>query len=484
MAETKRVKLYYYDELTNNIATEYLDDLDEETSIQPIVYSQEQHIERARNFIAENNNFDAITELNSALDIGPETAEIHYLRCAALTNLNEYELADDARNKADFLEARELFNIDEFSKALEIFASLPENYEGNNIKLYIGYCLFELKKYDEAFEILNNNLSEAPTWHSFASTIYTTTGISPEIKLLYIDKAVSFHTNDPVLLTMKGLCFYDQKKYQEALETFDIALKHQPKDKEILINKYLMKAHLGHHEESVAFINKIIEKSPADINAHLMKARYLKIAGLKEEALQSCDYVIENLDKFSFDAWHFKINLFDLNKINPASKQNYEEILQVLKGCNKVLRVKNDDIEEGEKKTVNLINAIQAKIKTNLAKEIGFEFVYKVLAYREPNFLGKYTNWLFTLNRHNDVKSICEENINIEGFAKQAKVLLDRINNVPKPMLSPLKDSKRKSEEVIDKDIKGSAPPPCKKAKGTRLTNSNQNKNSPFSPFR
>jgi tetratricopeptide (TPR) repeat protein len=485
MAEGKRIKFYDFDESTNKLVARYLD---EETTIQPIVYTHEQHIERARDFIAENNFFAAITELNAALDIGPETADIHYLRGVAFFGQNHLESAEEAFNRtreidpqyylASFQLARIHYDRSEFAQALQLYESIPHDVENYNLaKRKIGDCLIELERYDEAFDILDPSLLTPIEWFNLATQLYNTSDTSPETKLKYVNRALSLNDKNTVLLTMKGICLYKQNNYQEALQSFEAALTFQPKDKTILINKFLMKCYLGEHKESIEFIDKVIKHFPNDINDHLMKAEYLKIAGRKEEALKSCEYVIENLNKFSFDAWLFKKNLFD-------SKQEYEEVLRVLKKCQEVADIKNNNIEKRNRKTERLISDIQKEITTNLAKEMGFEFIYKILEYRNPQFLDIYTNWLITQYRFNNAKSICEENRNVEGFANRAKALLDTTNKVPKPMLSPFRDTKRKPEEVIDEDRKGPPSPPCKRARGIRLINRDQIENSPPSPYR
>lgn len=227
----------------------------------------------------------------------------------AHSKLNHGKLAHEFYEKAEKLEPKEsqilinrasLFQSEKkFHKAIEycdkILSFAPKNPLALAIK---GSCLLELKDLNGGIEYLNESLkidsSEIVTLlnlalayrrlHDFGGgKIWYADWVE-----MYSEKVLQIDENDSQALAHLGWVFNRCGRRLTAIDVFDKALKIEPNQASILLDKSEALLHLNRLEETLAIVNNVInlDKPNYDLEALRLKYNLLIRLGKKTEAIR------------------------------------------------------------------------------------------------------------------------------------------------------------------------------------------------------
>jgi tetratricopeptide (TPR) repeat protein len=110
-----------------------------------------------------------------------------------------------------------------------------------------------------------------------------------EEALISYDKALKLDPRSVDALNGKGLILNQLGKYEEAITWFDKALKINPSFANALDNKGITLSNLGKYEEAITWFDKALEINPDFIDAMYNKADALGELGKYEESLEWTD---------------------------------------------------------------------------------------------------------------------------------------------------------------------------------------------------
>jgi tetratricopeptide (TPR) repeat protein len=103
----------------------------------------------------------------------------------------------------------------------------------------------------------------------------------------------------------KGQFFFNQGRYEEALQAFDQSIQMNPKSAESWNYKGIVLLLTDKCEEAMKFFDVAIALEPSFATAWNNKAEALYAMGRYEEAIMACDKAIQ-LDPRSANAWYTK----------------------------------------------------------------------------------------------------------------------------------------------------------------------------------
>lgn len=135
--------------------------------------------------------------------------------------------------------AQESINAGDFEKTVELLSRIPKNdstyYSAMKSK---SYYLLQLKKYEEVIKIANEGIKNH---HNHSKDAY------------YVNK---------------GVALTNLKRYSEAMDTYDEALKIYPKSYLIWYNKGIVATSMGNLNDAISFYKKSIILNPFYRNPH------------------------------------------------------------------------------------------------------------------------------------------------------------------------------------------------------------------------
>lgn len=166
------------------------------------------------------------------------------------------------------------------AKAIDSLEDLTKK-QPDNARIY--YYLGELysKKGDKTNALLNFSLSasHAPADHApFIKKAILQVEDNPEAAIRSLADGLERLPGDPRLIEMLGYVFFSQKKYDQAIEQFEQALKHAEKKDPESINpalyyNYAIACQMaGQIQKAAVLLNKALEKTPAFLDAFLQNA--------------------------------------------------------------------------------------------------------------------------------------------------------------------------------------------------------------------
>jgi pentatricopeptide repeat protein len=334
-------------------------------------------------FFAQEEYDEAIKNFKKNLDINQRDAASHRYISLALSEQGKYDEA-----------------IEYYKKALEIDPENPEyidtfNKLGNNL-IKQGRKLKELKKYDEAIDILENAIKII----SNDANAYILLGFSLLKKRKYDEsikkykKVLKINPNIPLVHNTIGYILLLQEEYEEAIESFKKTLEIDPKytkayrnmasafyykkefedailnfekaleldPKFIPAKAYLAKAYLitGYLYNAYKLASEVLKEKTASI-LHILEMRFISTASLllqekKTEALSHVEEFVKYYRSMTGEPEHGWVYINIKNFINSNHK---------LKGNDKTLLLKLIDILESPKaKGIKKLKELEELLKT------------------------------------------------------------------------------------------------------------------------
>ena len=186
---------------------------------------------KALKFQKDGDQEEAMIQLDKALEIEPDNAELLYDKAISLQMLLRF---DDA--------------IEYYNKSLGI--------DSGNFGALVnkGLCLSNptTNKHEEA--------------------------------LACFEQALMLSPDDPGALSLRGYSLDSIGRYREAIECFDKILETQPKEVNILINKGLALSHLGKYDEAIAYFDTVLDYEPDNFFA--MQLKHESAKSMKRDFMQ------------------------------------------------------------------------------------------------------------------------------------------------------------------------------------------------------
>lgn len=215
----------------------------------------------------------------------------------------------------------------EFEKSLEIFKSATDSqYEALN---YQGLVLRELAR-------LENNKKDRIKKYDEAKASF-----NQAIELDRKSNSDNGQSKSSSALSNKGQLLHDLKKYREAIDLFNKAIKIDPFSVAIRNNKGVTQYSLGNYADSIRTFDESLEINSIDTNALNNKGLAFYALGRYKEAEEAFKQVISLNDKDP-DAWNNKgLVLYEIEMFEEALKDFQKAIDLNHKNCsalnNKIL---------------------------------------------------------------------------------------------------------------------------------------------------
>ncbi len=181
----------------------------------------------------------------------------------------------DIEQDAWFAEARTLYKLKEYQKALRIINNYISEYsESARAYHQRALILLKLNQTDSALKDMDSAKKLAPSISidpQFANAYYKKVreANNHQESLEIINKAIKIDPNNSKYYNLKGKILTELKKYKEAIVYYDKALTLEKLPNPILFyNKALALKWSGRYEEALNYIRKSIEIDPNYDSAH------------------------------------------------------------------------------------------------------------------------------------------------------------------------------------------------------------------------
>jgi tetratricopeptide (TPR) repeat protein len=135
------------------------------------------------------------------------------------------------------------------------------------------------------------NSTQLETLYNTANNFYDNQKYDEAIQ--YYDKVLAINPSAVGALNSKGLALDHLQRYDEALQSFDKALEIDPSSVNALNNKGLALDHLQRYDEALSYFDKALSINPSSVNALTNKGLALDHLQRYDEALQSFDKALE-----------------------------------------------------------------------------------------------------------------------------------------------------------------------------------------------
>jgi tetratricopeptide (TPR) repeat protein len=263
-----------------------------------------------KNLMHQKKYNKALNYITLFLKCYPNSFEGFFLKCQIYTKLYRGNKALVLLNKVLVLLDKE----NDIDHLMEI-----------KILNYRGKCLIFLNRYEEAIETykkINQLKLDARNFLKIGVCYYNKKNIDEAIN--NYDKAIELNPNFTEAYFNKGICLSNQQKKEEAIEVFNKAIEIANNDAELYLNRGYCYFSLKNFRKAIKDFNKAIELRPNFSEAYCRKAACYQEMKKVEEALLEYKHAIEINDL------HSKPILFQAALYVSTyyrNKKNYEEAL-------------------------------------------------------------------------------------------------------------------------------------------------------------
>ena len=263
-------------------------------------------------------NAAAIEIYDKILAAEPGNNNMRYHKAQSLMETGDYKAAKDL-----FLELNDAipFNqsirngmMEANKKVMEQYASkLEENPDDFENRYEYAWCLFQNDEEPKALEVMDvpapEDVAQRCDYENILTKLCQSTGDHEgclrhaAIWREFVEKLPEGETDKEKrrknkigdIATMECVALYDLKRYDDALQKNDEALKAEPDEYRVFHERYLICVALQDYDEALRTCERMVKIKPAAISYHLLgRAHYYK--GNMQEAFDSFGQAIE-LDK-------------------------------------------------------------------------------------------------------------------------------------------------------------------------------------------
>jgi len=237
---------------------------------------------------------------------------------------------EDRRVAASFKEYEDCIEKRDYIHALQLAQKLVAIRGHAQDWLNQGYCLSNLKRYEEALVPFDKGIalepSNAVAWNNRGAALQNLKRY--EEALASCDKAIELAPNYAAVWNNRGVVLQNLKRYEEALASCDKAIELDPNSALAWHNRGGVLINLGRYEEALASCNKAIELDPNLALAWHNRGSVLNNLGRWEEALTSFDKGIE-IDRNSALAWHNRGTALKNLKYYEEALISYDKAIEI-----------------------------------------------------------------------------------------------------------------------------------------------------------
>ena len=146
-------------------------------------------------------------------------------------------------------------------------------------------------------------------------------------RLKDIESKVYYNPNALNYLDL-GNCYFDMRKYQEAIESFEQSIQKEPDSIEALHKQALSYIKLGMNEHAIINLEKVINKDPSYQygEAYLALADTYHMLGKKQNALEAYQEVLKR-NSFFKARYNYGLLLYEFGRHSEAIKQMKEIVI-------------------------------------------------------------------------------------------------------------------------------------------------------------
>ena len=258
---------------------------------------------------------EAVYSYDKVLEIDENDCESWWLRGTELEQLKRYEEASDSYQRALIIKPNQWFvwlsygnnlnlNMKQYNqsllcydKALEFFHSEEVAYPSlDKVEEYViwmtkGQVLSNLKLYEEAFRNYQKALEFEPNehkaylWLQCANQLYNLNLHTEAID--YLNIALQFETDEETAGTIwfnKAQILMESKSYEDAILSFDEALKYDSNNVKAWNNRGRILEEFGYYKEALDSYQKALEIDP---NYELTLANAVRLIGILNKIIES-----------------------------------------------------------------------------------------------------------------------------------------------------------------------------------------------------
>ena len=253
-----------------------------------------------------NENKEAITWLDKALEIDGEDVEVLCNKGITLTDLGRYKEAISVFDKALEIDeedvdvisnkGRSLAIMEEYVEAIVWFdKALEIDEEDVDTLYYKGITLTDLGRYKEAISVFDKALEIDEEDVDVISNKGRSLAIMEEYveAIVWFDKALEIDEEDVDTLYYKGITLTDLGRYKEAISVFDKALEIDEEDVDVIFNKGRSLAIMEEYVEAIVWFDKALEIVPNNEITLCSKGMALVDLGCYKEAISVFDKALE-----------------------------------------------------------------------------------------------------------------------------------------------------------------------------------------------
>ena len=233
----------------------------------------------AKDFVHQKKYNRALTYITLFLKCYPNSFEGFFLKCQIYTKLYRGNKALVLLNKVLLLLDKE----NDFDHLMEI-----------KILNNRGKCLIFLNRYEEAIDTykkLNKLKIDAKNFLKIGVCYYNKKNIDEAIN--NYDKAIELNPNYTEAYFNKGICLSNQQKKEEAIEVFNKAIEIANNDAELYLNRGYCFFSLKNFRKAIKDFNKAIQLRPNFSEAYCRKAACYQEMKKEEEAILEYKHAIE-----------------------------------------------------------------------------------------------------------------------------------------------------------------------------------------------
>ena len=227
--------------------------------------------------------------------------------------------------------ALQLHKDGRFQDAINLYSDLLENKKNDSQLLFlIGTAYIQQGKIEEGIQELKKSISLKP------ENVFAHSNLGNALKdlkrydeaLVSYDEALRINTNFADIHNNRGSILKNLKKYNEALASYEKALQLNPDHAYTHNNKGNALKDLKRYEEAIASYNKALQLNPNYADAYNNKGNALKDLKRYVEALTSFDEAIK-IKSDHFDAYNNRGIVFNEIKYYEKALDSFDKALQI-----------------------------------------------------------------------------------------------------------------------------------------------------------
>ena len=316
-------------------------------------------IEQGKEYL-KNGDFEAaIPFFDNAITANPNSAVAYNYKGDVLFNLDKYEESVKSYDQAlkinpNYLEVWKdkgmaLERLGKYEEALKCFNSLSEKSpKSETIWYYKGSCLLRLSRFDESIDSFDHALKINPNYNEALKQKV----IALDLRAKSIKIPESARDLNLPSIILEGLQYDEKGDFDNAIISFDKAIKIDPNNAFAYNQKGNVLFKLGKSEDAMDTFNLVIKIDPNNAFAYNQKGNVLFKLGKSEDAIQCYERSLQIRPKYLEALRDMGIALQRLGRYDRAVicynealniKPDYLEVLDYRDFCLEKERMKMTD---------------------------------------------------------------------------------------------------------------------------------------------